>query len=154
MSVKFGDCEYRPSTGRLTKGGRIVKLTGQPLHLLVFLLEQHDRVVTREEIRARLWPDTHVGFDHSLDVALNRLRAALGDRGREPAYIETVPRIGYRFIAPVTVATPAAGRSRARVVAARVAAYAFVALAAAAIALAVVHQHYGEIIARATRTAR
>lgn len=77
MVSKFGEFEFSHSALRLTRGGRPVRLTGQPLQLLTLLLDEPGRLVTREEIRTRLWPDTTVDFDHSLDVALNRLRAVL-----------------------------------------------------------------------------
>jgi DNA-binding winged helix-turn-helix (wHTH) protein len=107
--------------------------------------------VTREEIRTLLWPDTTVDFDHSLDVALNRLRAALGDSGKEPRFVETVPRIGYRFVAEVHTAIDCPRAIRGRSIAARVGLYALTAIIAALIALAIVHQHYDKFVDRPAR---
>ena len=98
----FGDFEFDESQRGLTSGGRLVRLRGQTVDLLVVLLEKPGELRTREEIQRRLWPDSTVEFDHSLDVLISRLRAVLGERSPQPRYIETVPRKGYRFIAPVT----------------------------------------------------
>ena len=90
----------------LVRQGRAVRLQEQPFQVLVALLERHGDLVTREELRERLWPgDTFVEFDKSLGVALAKVRAALGDDAANPRFIETVPKRGYRFIAPVTVET-------------------------------------------------
>jgi DNA-binding winged helix-turn-helix (wHTH) protein len=81
-----------------------VKVADQSLWVLVHLLENPGRIVTREELRQKLWPEgTYVDFDGSLNVILKRLRAALDDDSENPRFIETVPRRGYRFIAPVSV---------------------------------------------------
>jgi DNA-binding winged helix-turn-helix (wHTH) protein len=119
--------------------------------LFVLLLDEPGRVVTREEIRTLLWPDTTVDFDHSLDVALNRLRVALGDSGKEPRFVETVPRIGYRFVAQVHTAIDRPRAIRGRSIAARVGLYALTAIIAALIALAIVHQHYDKFVDRPGR---
>src|SRR5437762_831955 len=134
MVLKFGNFEFSRSGQRLARDGRPVRLTGQPLKLLNLLLEEPGRLVTREEIRTRLWPDITVDFDHSLDVALSRLRTTLGERAKEAVFIETVPRVGVRFIAGVQVqaATPAA--PRVRPLAVRVGLYALTAIVAAMIA--------------------
>jgi DNA-binding winged helix-turn-helix (wHTH) protein/tetratricopeptide (TPR) repeat protein len=80
-----------------------VKLQEQPFHVLTVLLQRPDEVVTREELRSENWPaDTFVDFDNSLNTAINKLREALGDSAENPRFIETLPRRGYRFIAPVT----------------------------------------------------
>src|SRR4029079_12229323 len=97
MKVTFGEFQYSTDARRLTKAGRTVRLSDQSLRLLTLLLERPGEVVTRDEIRQALWPETHVDFDHSLNVALNRLRQSLG--GKESQFIETVPKLGYRFIA-------------------------------------------------------
>jgi DNA-binding winged helix-turn-helix (wHTH) protein len=152
MVFTFGDCSFSSSSLRLTRAGKAVRLSGQPLRLLVLLLDEPGRVVTREEIRTLLWPDTTVDFDHSLDVALNRLRAALGDSGKEPRFIETVPRIGYRFVAEVHAAIDRPRAAiRGRSTAARVGLYALTAIIAALIALAIVHQHYDKFVDRPAR---
>jgi DNA-binding winged helix-turn-helix (wHTH) protein len=103
---RFGVFELDSRTGELHKNGRNgPRLVGQPLELLLHLLERPGEVVTREEIRQRLWPaDTFVDYDHSLNAAVNKLREALGDTADNPRFIQTVPRRGYRFIAPVELA--------------------------------------------------
>src|SRR5215471_1941185 len=90
----------------LRRGGTPVKLREQSLNILVFLLEHAGEIVTREELRRLLWPsDTFVDFDHSLNTAVMKLREALGDSVEAPLYIETIPKRGYRFIAPVSPPT-------------------------------------------------
>jgi TolB-like protein/DNA-binding winged helix-turn-helix (wHTH) protein/Tfp pilus assembly protein PilF len=89
-------------TSELWKQGRKIKLQEQPCRILAILLEQRGEVVTREELRKRLWSDdTFVDFDHSLNTAIMRLREALNDSSDNPRFIETLPRHGYRFIAPL-----------------------------------------------------
>jgi DNA-binding winged helix-turn-helix (wHTH) protein len=128
------------------RGGKAVRLSGQPLWLLVLLLDQPGRVVTGEEIRTLLWPDTTVNFDHSLDVALNRLRAALGDNGKKPRFARRFH--GYRSLAEVQTAIDRPRAIRGRSTAARVGLYALTAIIAALIALAIVHQHYDKFVDR------
>ncbi len=100
--IRFGDFSLDLRAGELRKHGIKIKLSGQPLDILALLLEQPGEVVTREELRAKLWPaDTFVDFDHGLGSAINRLREALHDSADAPRFIETLPRRGYRFIAPV-----------------------------------------------------
>ncbi len=92
----------------LTKGGLRVRLQEQPFRVLEMLLESPGELVGREEIRQRLWPsDTFVEFDDGLNTAIKKLRAALGDAAENPRFIETIPRRGYRFLAPVSVKQPA-----------------------------------------------
>lgn len=99
----FGLFEANPVDGLLTRGGLKVKIQEQPFRLLLLLLERPGEVVTREELRQRLWPEgTYVDFDGSLNVILKRLRAAIDDDPENPRFIETIPRRGYRFIAPVS----------------------------------------------------
>jgi TolB-like protein len=101
--------ELRRGTGR-------IRLQGQPFDLLAMLLEQPGDVVTREALAKRLWPrGTFVDFEHSLNAAVKRLRAALGDDASNPRFIETVPRRGYRFIAPCTCGERGGGRVRVAV---------------------------------------
>jgi len=89
--------------GELRKKGVRIKLQEQPLHVLTVLLQHPGGVVTREELRSEVWPaDTFVDFDNSLNTAINKLREALGDSADNPRFIETLPRRGYRFIAPIT----------------------------------------------------
>jgi len=98
----FGDFELDLRAGELRKRGVKLRLQGQPLQVLAALLERPGDVVTREEIRTQIWKaDTFVDFDHSLHNAVARLREVLGDSAENPRYIETLPRRGYRFIAPV-----------------------------------------------------
>ena len=94
--------------GELRREGRRVKLQEQPFRVLFLLLERAGEVVTREELRERLWPaDTFVDFDHGLNSAVARLREALRDSAEKPRFIETIAKRGYRFIAPLQTATPA-----------------------------------------------
>ncbi|MBV9303723.1 MAG: winged helix-turn-helix domain-containing protein [Acidobacteriaceae bacterium] len=103
-AARFGPFELSLETGELRKHGVRVKLQGKPFHILSALIEEPGHVVTREELRARLWPaDTFVDFESGLNTAVNRLRIALGDSAEKPIYIETLARLGYRFVAPVTV---------------------------------------------------
>jgi len=98
--VRFGVFELDSQSGELRSKGSRVRLQDQPLQVLLALLEKPGEVVTREELRAKLWPaDTFVDFDHGLNAAVKRLRDALGDTAENPKYIETLPRLGYRFIA-------------------------------------------------------
>jgi DNA-binding winged helix-turn-helix (wHTH) protein/TolB-like protein len=102
-AFRFGLFEADAAGGRLTRAGVRVKLHDQPFQVLVALLEQPGEIVSREDLRKRLWPDgTYVDFDECLNVILKKLRAAIGDDPINPRFIETVPRKGYRFIAPVT----------------------------------------------------
>jgi TolB-like protein/DNA-binding winged helix-turn-helix (wHTH) protein/Tfp pilus assembly protein PilF len=99
---RFGVFEVELRTGALRKDGARVRLQEQPFRILLALLRQPGAVVTREELRRELWPDgTFVGFDHALNNAVNRLREALGDSAEQARFVETVPRQGYRFLAPV-----------------------------------------------------
>jgi DNA-binding winged helix-turn-helix (wHTH) protein len=101
--IRFGVFELDVRAGELRKNGSRVRLQEQPLQLLVILLERPGDVLTRDELRQKLWPgDTFVDFDHSLNTAVNKIREALGDSASTPRYVETVARRGYRFIAPVT----------------------------------------------------
>jgi Tol biopolymer transport system component/DNA-binding winged helix-turn-helix (wHTH) protein len=99
----FNGFELNVRSGELKKGdGKVIPLPDQPCRILLALLQHPGEVVLREEIRQRLWPnDTVVEFEHSISVAVNRLRQALGDSGDDPRYIETLPRRGYRWTAPV-----------------------------------------------------
>jgi TolB-like protein/DNA-binding winged helix-turn-helix (wHTH) protein/Flp pilus assembly protein TadD len=113
--VRFGVFQLDLATGELYKHGIRLKLQDQPIQVLTFLLEQSGQIVTREELQRRLWGgDTYVDFDHSLNISINKLRDALGDSASTPRYIETLPRKGYRFIAPVTREEPV-GRSSSAV---------------------------------------
>jgi len=101
QTLLFGPFELDPQIGQVRKNGVGSKLQGQPVQILEILLEKPGQLVTREEICQRLWAsDTFVDFDHSLNSAIKKLRQALGDEADTPRYIETLPKRGYRFIAP------------------------------------------------------
>lgn len=103
---RFGLFEADVARHTLTRKGMRVKIQDQPFRTLILLLENPGEIVTRENLRRALWPeDTYVDFDGSLNVVLKKLRAALDDDSENPCFIETVPRRGYRFIAPVSVET-------------------------------------------------
>ncbi len=108
QSQRFGPFEFDPRAGELRKQGLKLKIYGQPLDILEMLLARPGEVVTREELQKKLWPqDTFVDFEHSLNAAINRLRTALEDSSETPRFVETLPRRGYRFVAPVDGASPA-----------------------------------------------
>jgi TolB-like protein/DNA-binding winged helix-turn-helix (wHTH) protein len=110
--VRTGFFEVDLASGQLLKNGRKLPLQEQPFRVLAMLLERPGEVVTRQELQARLWPaDTYVGFDEGLNTAIRKLRTAFGDSAGNPRFIETLPRRGYRFIAPVTETTTASGVS-------------------------------------------
>jgi len=105
---RFGPYVADVRAGELYKGGRKNKVQQQPMQVLAALLEKAGEVVTREELRAGIWPaDTFVDFEHSLNTAIKKLRKALGDNAGRPKYIETLPRRGYRFLVEVEVAEEA-----------------------------------------------
>jgi DNA-binding winged helix-turn-helix (wHTH) protein/tetratricopeptide (TPR) repeat protein len=105
---RFGVFQANLAARELRKHGVRVRLPGQPYCILSMLLERPGEVVTREEMRQRLWTsETFVDFEHSLNTAIKKLRAALGDSPENSRYIETVPRVGYRFVAPIQVVTEA-----------------------------------------------
>jgi Tol biopolymer transport system component/DNA-binding winged helix-turn-helix (wHTH) protein len=100
---RFGAFEVEGRTGELRRNGVVVKLREQPARILLLLLENAGQMVTREQLRQHLWPsDTFVDFDHSLNSAVMKLREALGDSADKPLYIVTIPKKGYRFVAPVS----------------------------------------------------
>jgi DNA-binding winged helix-turn-helix (wHTH) protein len=100
--ARFGPYEVDLHTHELWKFGTRIKLVGQPFEILAMLLGHPGELVTRDEMRRRLWPsDTFVDFNHGLNAAVNRLREALSDSAEGPRYIETLPRRGYRFIGQV-----------------------------------------------------
>jgi DNA-binding winged helix-turn-helix (wHTH) protein len=100
--LRFGVFEVDRAAGELRKQGVRIRLQEQPFQVLTALLENAGRVVTREDLRQKIWPaDTFVDFDHSLNTAVNKIREALNDSASSPRYVETLARRGYRFIAPV-----------------------------------------------------
>jgi DNA-binding winged helix-turn-helix (wHTH) protein len=113
--LRFGAFELDCDSGELRKQGRLVSLTGQPLRVLELLASSAGHVVTRAELQRQIWGDnTHVDFDASLSTCINQVRSALGDRAAAPRFVETLPKRGYRFVAPVEIAdgsaaAPAAG---------------------------------------------
>ena len=101
--LRFGVFEADPRLGELTKHGKRLPLQEQPFQLLAMLLERPGELVSREELRAKIWPHTIVDFDHGLNKAIGKIRDALGDSAENPRFIETVARRGYRFLADVAV---------------------------------------------------
>ena len=107
-TVRFGPFELDRRTAELRRKGTRIRLEGQPIQILLLLLDRPGELVTQEEIRKKLWPDgTVVEYEHSIKTALRKLRYALGDGAEVPRFIETLPRRGYRFIAPVEAAPTA-----------------------------------------------
>src|SRR5216683_7331142 len=106
--IRFGAFEVDLDSHELRKHGLRVRLEEKPFQILKLLLEHSGSLVTRSALRERLWPDTVVGYEHGLNTAVNKLRDLLGDSARSPRFIETLSRVGYRFIAPVGEAAMAA----------------------------------------------
>ena len=112
--IRFGVFELDPRAGELRKQGMKIRLQGQPVEILVMLLERPGETITREELQKKLWPaDTFVDFEQGLNNAMKRLRAALDDDAESPHFIETLPRRGYRFIGSVNGSAQAPRRSQA-----------------------------------------
>ena len=99
--VRFGVFEVDVQARELRKRGLRIRLEEKPFRILELLLERPGQLVSRKILQERLWPETFVSFDHNLNTAVTKLRELLGDSARSPRFIETVPRRGYRFIAPV-----------------------------------------------------
>jgi len=100
--VRFGAYQVDLRTGELRKHGNKIRLAGRPFQILAMLLEQPGELLTRKELQSRLWPaDTFVDFEHGVNAAVQTLRRALCDSHKQPRYIETLPRRGYRFIASI-----------------------------------------------------
>src|SRR5256885_13266390 len=109
-SVRFDLFRVDLSSGELFRSGVRVPIQDQPLRLLRLLLEAEGRVVTREQLRAALWPqDTFVDFEHAVNTAVKKLRQALEDSVDNPKFVETVPKVGYRFMVPVDWVIDAGG---------------------------------------------
>ena len=103
---RFGPFELDPGEATLSRSGIRVRLQDLPYRLLLMLVERAGEIVTREELRQHLWPEnTFVEFDNSLGVAIRKVRESLNDNADAPQYVATLPRRGYRFLAPVTVQT-------------------------------------------------
>src|SRR5579863_1362937 len=109
-SLRFGDYELDSHSSRLIRDGRPVKIQPQPLRVLGVLVERPGEIVSREELQARIWGDvTFVEFDQGLNYCIRQIRLALRDEASEPVYVQTLPKKGYRFIAPVTGRQPLNG---------------------------------------------
>ena len=104
--VRFGIFEADLSTGELYKRGLKAKIQEQPFQVLAMLIERPGEIISRQELRKRLWPDTVVDFDRGLNKAINRLREVLSDDAENARFIETIPQRGYRFLAPVEAVRP------------------------------------------------
>src|SRR5207248_1761069 len=103
--VRFGEFEVDLRSGELRRNGARIKLQEQPFQILASLLERPGDVVTRDELRRKLWPEgIHLDFENGLNIAVKKLRQALGDEAETHRFIETLPRRGYRFLAPVETA--------------------------------------------------
>src|SRR5277367_4167548 len=101
--VRFGTFEVSLASNEIRKAGVKIRVQQQPMKLLEILLEHPGEVVTREELRSRIWADENFGdFDQAVNIAIAKLRSALGDSAESPRYIETLPKRGYRFIAEVS----------------------------------------------------
>src|ERR1700691_4417103 len=108
--LRTGLFEIDLASGQLHKNGRRLPLQEQPFRVLAMLLERPGEVVTRQELQAPLWPsDTYVGFYEGLNTAIRKLRTAFGDSAPNPRFIETLPRRGYRFIAPLSATSTESG---------------------------------------------
>src|ERR1700722_19387581 len=100
--IRFGTYEISLQSGELRKGGVRIRVQQQPLKVLEILLERPGQVVSREDLRNRVWPNDNFGdFDQAVNIAIAKLRTALGDSADNPRFIETLPKRGYRFIAEV-----------------------------------------------------
>src|SRR5262249_1606659 len=108
---RFGLFEADPESGELLKQGEHLRLQDQPFRMLLLLVERPGEVISREELREKLWPgNTFVEFDNGLNVAVKKIRDALGDSAENPRFVETVPRGGCRFISPLSVRAKQGGR--------------------------------------------
>ncbi len=107
----FGAFHFHPETGELFRSGERVEIQNQPARVLELLTRRPGELVTREELRETVWGgETYVDFDRSLNFCVRRIRVALGDSTRSPLYLETLPRRGYRFLAPVTIGKGASAK--------------------------------------------
>ena len=111
MLARIGAFEVDTVAAELRRSGRLVALTGQPMRVLIRLVERAGTIVTRDELRREIWGETHVDFEAGLSTCINQIRTALGDRAAAPRFIETLPRRGYRFVAPVEWVSYAAGEA-------------------------------------------
>ena len=112
LVARFGAFEVSFEQREIRKHGMRIQLEEKPFQILELLLERAGHVVTRRALREKLWPDTVVGYEHGLNTAVNKLRDLLGDSARSPRFVETLPRLGYRFIAPVVKSGKAAAAAK------------------------------------------
>ena len=109
--MQFGEFEFDPASGELRRGSAVVRLEPQPARVLAHLVERAGQVVTRTELQQAVWGgETFVDFEHGLNYCIAQIRTALGDSAASARFIETLPRRGYRFVAPLTDVAAAAGR--------------------------------------------
>jgi len=142
MAIVFGEFELDKNNRRLKRGSAQISINGQAFEFLRILAERPGELVTREELKQQIWPDSNVDFEHSLDVLVSRLRKILGDDSKCPRYVETVTKQGYRFIEKVN-ATPRLERKKAqRVWVRRLASYAAVAVLAGIASIVIAHSRY------------
>ena len=146
MVKRFGDFEFDDRRRSLKAGERPVRLSGQAVDVLCLLIERPGELITREEIARRLWPETTVDFDHSLDVVVSRLRTVLGDKGSSSRYIETVPRKGYRFIEAVTAKAEARPANEPRHWSRPLVTYAAIAILVAIAVILLVRTRYDKFV--------
>jgi len=107
FGYRFDVFEFDSATGEVVRGGHCVRLRPQPARALTLLLERHGELVSRAELQRAIWPEgTFVHFDHGLNSCMKQIRAALGDGRSAPAYIETLVKRGFRFVAPVVSVNP------------------------------------------------
>ena len=110
--VLFGSFEVNLHSRELRKLGMRIRLEEKPFRILEMLLHSAGQVVTRKQLCEKLWPDTYVAYEHGLNTAVNKLRDLLGDSARSPRFIETLPRLGYRFLAPVVSLSKSAAAAK------------------------------------------
>jgi len=146
MVKTFGDFAFDDRRKILTAAGRSIRLSGQTVELLCLLLERPGELIMREEICRRLWPESHVEFEHSLDVVMSRLRSTLGEQSGNPRYIETVPRKGYRFIERVAMKAEPSRSSERFDRAGRLGKYVAVAILVAIVAILIVRSRYDKFV--------
>lgn len=107
MIYRFGTFEFDSETGELRRNGRAIALEPQPAKALALLLSKPDEVVARDELKAAVWgSETHVDFDRGIAYCISQVRTALGDNAENPRFIQTIPRVGFKFIAPVALVAP------------------------------------------------
>lgn len=142
----FGEFEFDEKAMQLRRGGSKVVIQGQCLELLVLMLDRAGQLITREEIRRILWPDSNVDFEHGLDVLVNRLRLALGENSKSARYIQTLPKKGYRFVEQVRFLPSGAEASTSVRRIRSIVRYALVALLAALLALLFARTRYDKFV--------